>query len=170
MFHHRRASIQCGWSWDIHTTTCMKKNQSLSHFVKSSLTFFRNFCHQFGKVLYFKAFSRSIHKRVYSTKLRRNWNASMCVEKQTMQDLQRERSIRSSTWWLLFFAWWAPSFSQLWWLTKRFSRESLCNFRGEGFEFFDYWVTKNFVLCLWKENVMMVGFKCPMNFSLKNYI
>jgi hypothetical protein len=44
-----------------------------------------------------KLFLAPIHKRVYSTKLRRNWNASMCVEKQTMQDLQRKRFVRSST-------------------------------------------------------------------------
>jgi hypothetical protein len=91
------------------------------HSVKSSLTFFQ-------KILItnsrnsstFKAFLAPIHKKVYSAKLRRNWNASMCVEKETMQDLQRKRSIRSSTWWLLFFAWWVASFSWLWWLIKRF--------------------------------------------------
>jgi hypothetical protein len=35
--------------------------------------------------------------RVYFAKLRRNWHALMCVEKQTMQDLQREKFVRSST-------------------------------------------------------------------------
>jgi hypothetical protein len=44
-----------------------------------------------------KLFLVPIHKKVYSTKLKRNWNASMCVKKQTMQDLQKETSIRSST-------------------------------------------------------------------------
>ncbi len=29
----------------------------------------------------FKAFLAPIHERVYSAKLERNWNASMCVEK-----------------------------------------------------------------------------------------
>jgi hypothetical protein len=68
---------------------------------------------------------------------------------------------------LLFFAWWTSSFSWLWWLTEKFSKESICNFMGESFGFFDYWVTKNFALYIWKE---MVGFKCPMNFALKNNV
>ncbi len=117
-----------------------------------------------------KIFLVPIHKRVYFAKLKRNWNASMCVEKQKIQDLQREKSIWSSTWWLLFFAWWAASLKWIWWLINHFSIESLCNFMGEGFEFFDCWVIKTFVLHLWKKNGVMVGFKCPTNFALKNYV
>jgi uncharacterized pyridoxamine 5'-phosphate oxidase family protein len=44
-----------------------------------------------------KLFLVPINKKVYFAKLRRNWNVSMCIEKQTMQDFQKERSIRSST-------------------------------------------------------------------------
>ncbi len=51
-----------------------------------------------------KLFLIPIHKRVYSTKLRRNWNVLTCVEKHAMHDLHRERPIRLSTWWLLLFA------------------------------------------------------------------
>jgi hypothetical protein len=96
----------------------------------------KNSCHQFRKFLYFQIFFLVlIHKKFYYEKLRKNWNASMCVDKQTMQDLQRERSIKSSTWWLPFFVSWAPSFHWLWWLTNIFSKTSLCNFMWEGFGF-----------------------------------
>jgi hypothetical protein len=69
-----------------------------SHSVKSFSTFFQKILiTNSGNSSTFKAFLAPINKRVYSTKLRRNWNASMCVEKQTMQDLQRKRFVRSST-------------------------------------------------------------------------
>ncbi len=67
----------------------------------------------------------------------------------------------------IFFVWWAPSFSWLWWLTKRFFRESLCNFMREGFGFFDYWVTKNFVLYLWKEKCNDGWFQVPHEFCFE---
>jgi hypothetical protein len=90
LFHHRGASVQCGWSWDIHTTTCTKKKTPLI-ISNPSWHSFKNFLSPIQETLLLsKLFLAPIHKRVYYAKLRRNWNASMCVEKQTMQHLQRE--------------------------------------------------------------------------------
>ncbi len=127
----------------------------------------KNSCHQFRKFLYLKAFSCSNTQESLFCKIKKKLECfNVCWQTNNAGFAKRKihKIIHMMT---TFFVSWTPSFHWLWWLTKRFSKKSLCNFMWEGFGFFDYWVTKNFALYLWKGKCNDDWFQVPHEFRFE---